>query len=74
VRTSPRSPSDEIRTLVFTQPIGGGGISLAWGSSTLAVRETLAVSATDAAVIGGGIMGHINATDRQPQLQPRYSS
>jgi glycine/D-amino acid oxidase-like deaminating enzyme len=49
------------KTVIHNYGHGGGGISLAWGSSALAVRETLAMSATDAAVIGSGIMGLTNA-------------
>jgi glycine/D-amino acid oxidase-like deaminating enzyme len=36
---------------------GGGGISLAWGSSALALREAAGLPVGDAAVIGSGIMG-----------------
>jgi len=36
---------------------GGGGITLSWGSSALAVRESLGMPIRDAAVVGGGIMG-----------------
>ena len=36
---------------------GGGGISLSWGSSALAVRETAGMEHRDAAVVGGGVMG-----------------
>jgi hypothetical protein len=40
---------------------GGGGISLAWGSSALAVRETAGMSPGDTAVIGSGVIGLTNA-------------
>lgn len=36
---------------------GGGGITLSWGSSALAVREAPATTDRRAAVIGAGIMG-----------------
>ena len=36
---------------------GGGGITLSWGSSALAVRESLGLQIGDAAVVGAGIMG-----------------
>ena len=36
---------------------GGGGITLSWGSSALAVREAPAAGERRAAVIGAGIMG-----------------
>jgi len=36
---------------------GGGGITLSWGSSALAVREAAASTERRAAVIGSGIMG-----------------
>ena len=36
---------------------GGGGISLSWGSSALAVREALGLPIGKAAVLGSGIMG-----------------
>ena len=40
---------------------GGGGISLSWGSSALAVRETLGITPAKVAVIGGGVMGLTSA-------------
>ncbi len=40
---------------------GGGGISLSWGSSALALRETAGLPIGDAAVIGSGIMGLTSA-------------
>ena len=36
---------------------GGGGISLSWGSSALALREAAGVEHREAAVVGGGVMG-----------------
>lgn len=36
---------------------GGGGITLSWGSSALAVREAMGLPVGEAAVIGAGIMG-----------------
>lgn len=36
---------------------GGGGISLSWGSSHLAVEEVLATEDRDVAVLGAGVMG-----------------
>jgi glycine/D-amino acid oxidase-like deaminating enzyme len=36
---------------------GGGGISLAWGSSALAVQQARGLTVGQAAVIGSGIMG-----------------
>ena len=36
---------------------GGGGISLSWGSSGLAVREVRDLQPADAAVLGSGVMG-----------------
>ena len=36
---------------------GGGGLSLGWGSSALAVREAADLVADEVAVIGSGIMG-----------------
>lgn len=36
---------------------GGGGLSLGWGSSALAVREAANLKPGDAAVLGSGIMG-----------------
>ena len=36
---------------------GGGGISLSWGSSALAVRQAMGLPVGEAAVMGSGIMG-----------------
>ena len=40
---------------------GGGGITLSWGSSALAVRETLGMTPGKVAVVGGGVMGLTSA-------------
>ena len=40
---------------------GGGGLSLGWGSSALALREVADLQAGDAAVVGSGIMGLCSA-------------
>jgi D-amino-acid oxidase len=45
------------KLIVHNYGHGGGGITLSWGSSALAVREASAVSDRRAAVIGSGIMG-----------------
>jgi glycine/D-amino acid oxidase-like deaminating enzyme len=49
------------KTVVHNYGHGGGGVSLAWGSSALAVRETLGQAPTKAAVIGSGIIGLTSA-------------
>ncbi|HSL72793.1 MAG TPA: FAD-dependent oxidoreductase [Longimicrobiales bacterium] len=49
------------KTVVHNYGHGGGGISLSWGSSALAVRETRGMTPTAAAVIGSGIMGLTSA-------------
>ena len=40
---------------------GGGGITLSWGSSALAVRETLGMEYRNVAVVGSGVMGLTSA-------------
>lgn len=40
---------------------GGGGLSLSWGSSALAIRETAGRQPGEVAVIGSGIMGLTSA-------------
>lgn len=45
------------KTVVHNYGHGGGGISLSWGSSALAVRETVGMTPADVAVVGSGIMG-----------------
>lgn len=47
----------DAKTVVHNYGHGGGGITLSWGSSALAVREVAHRPAGDAAVVGGGIMG-----------------
>ncbi len=49
------------KTVVHNYGHGGGGISLCWGSSALAVRETLGMVPAEAAVVGSGIMGLTSA-------------
>lgn len=49
------------KTVVHNYGHGGGGISLCWGSSALAVRETVGMVPAEAAVIGSGIMGVTSA-------------
>jgi len=49
------------KLIVHNYGHGGGGITLSWGSSALAVRETLGVEKGEAAVIGGGVMGLTSA-------------
>ena len=45
------------KTVIHNYGHGGGGISLSWGSSALAVREAGALTVDRAAVVGGGVMG-----------------
>jgi D-amino-acid oxidase len=45
------------KTVIHNYGHGGGGISLSWGSSALAVREASGLAAGRAAVLGAGIMG-----------------
>jgi len=47
----------DAKEIIHNYGHGGGGISLAWGSSALAVREARGLPVGDAAVIGMGIMG-----------------
>ncbi|WP_218396665.1 FAD-dependent oxidoreductase [Alteromonas lipotrueae] len=45
------------KTLVHNYGHGGGGISLSWGSSALAVNEVANFETKEAAIIGSGVMG-----------------
>ena len=45
------------KTLVHNYGHGGGGMTLSWGSSQLAVDLAMPVSGADCAVVGGGVMG-----------------
>jgi len=49
------------KTVIHNYGHGGGGLSLGWGSSALAVRETGGLVPGAAAVIGSGIMGLCSA-------------
>lgn len=49
------------KVVVHNYGHGGSGISLSWGSSALAVRETLGMAHRDVAVIGSGVMGLTSA-------------
>ena len=56
-----KSEQMDAKTVVHNYGHGGGGLSLGWGSSALAVRETLGMTPGDVAVIGSGIMGLTSA-------------
>ena len=45
------------KTVIHNYAHGGGGITLSWGSSALAVRETIGMEHRSAAVVGSGVMG-----------------
>ena len=45
------------KTVVHNYGHGGGGLSLAWGSSALALRELGTTPSGDVAVLGSGVMG-----------------
>jgi glycine/D-amino acid oxidase-like deaminating enzyme len=49
------------KTVVHNYGHGGGGLSLSWGSSALAVRETVGMAPGEVAVVGSGIMGLTSA-------------
>jgi glycine/D-amino acid oxidase-like deaminating enzyme len=49
------------KTVIHNYGHGGGGLSLGWGSSALAVRETGDLVPGEVAVIGSGIMGLCSA-------------
>jgi len=52
-----RSEAFGNKTLVHNYGHGGGGISLSWGSSALAVNEVANSETKEAAIIGCGVMG-----------------
>lgn len=52
-----RSEPFDDKLVVHNYGHGGGGISLSWGSSALAVREVHGRTPAEAAVIGSGVMG-----------------
>ena len=47
----------DAKEIIHNYGHGGGGISLSWGSSALAVQQARGLPVGDAAVIGSGIMG-----------------
>jgi len=49
------------KVVVHNYGHGGGGISLSWGSSALAVRETIGMKPGEVAVVGSGVMGLTSA-------------
>ena len=56
-----KSEQMDAKTIVHNYGHGGSGISLSWGSSALAVRETKGMKPGDVAVMGSGIMGLTSA-------------
>jgi glycine/D-amino acid oxidase-like deaminating enzyme len=56
-----KSEKFDDKVVVHNYGHGGGGITLSWGSSALAVRETLGMEHRDVAVVGGGVMGLTSA-------------
>jgi glycine/D-amino acid oxidase-like deaminating enzyme len=59
----PRIESERVgrKTIVHNYGHGGSGWSLAWGSAQLAVRQALATSEREIAVVGAGIIGLTSA-------------
>ena len=49
------------KVIVHNYGHGSSGLSLSWGSSALAIRETLGMAHRDVAVIGGGVLGLTSA-------------
>ena len=45
------------KTIIHNYGHGGGGISLSWGSSDLAVQLAAPLTGVSCAVVGGGVMG-----------------
>ncbi|MDH4071645.1 MAG: FAD-binding oxidoreductase [Gammaproteobacteria bacterium] len=56
-----RSEKQGDKVVVHNYGHGGAGITLSWGSSALAVRETLGMTHRDVAIIGSGVMGLTSA-------------
>ncbi|MGH8221873.1 MAG: FAD-dependent oxidoreductase [Woeseiaceae bacterium] len=56
-----RSERFDDKQVVHNYGHGGGGISLSWGSSALALRELRGVTPGNVAVIGSGVMGLTSA-------------
>ena len=56
-----KSEQFDDKVVVHNYGHGGGGITLSWGSSALAVRETYGMEKGAVAVIGGGVMGLTSA-------------
>jgi len=52
-----RRETFDAKQIIHNYGHGGGGISLSWGSSALAVQQARGLPVGDAAVIGAGIMG-----------------
>lgn len=56
-----KSEQFDDKTVIHNYGHGGGGISLSWGSSALAVRETVGLRPGEIGVIGSGVMGLTSA-------------